>query len=110
MRIKITMSIVVILCLIASSYAYEMYKKYSSASNVYGVWVEVNAPSYKADTLHLTSDGVVINYDFISTSFEFDGRTISFHSGSDPTVYNYEAPYLKRTTPNHPPQTLVRKL
>ncbi len=51
-------------------------------SNVYGVWVEQNVPSYSAERILLNQYGVTIKGRVVATHFRFNGSEISYTFGN----------------------------
>ncbi|WKY59957.1 DUF2850 domain-containing protein [Vibrio sp. SNU_ST1] len=94
-------------------FGYQAYQKSVSPSNVHGTWIEIGAPPYKTDILTLSDDGVMMNYRFISTSFDFDGKDVTINTGSGPTIYTisgtYDSPRLKRLVPNTPSKQFIKE-
>lgn len=66
----------------------ESYAKYTDKRRVYGKWTEIGAPSHATDIFVLREDGVRIDNRFVSTSFEFDGATVSFYKSD--MLYEYQ--------------------
>jgi hypothetical protein len=68
--------------------SYEFHLRHIDKSRVYGKWTEIGAPSHATDVFYLKHDGVMAENRYLASSFEFDGRIVSFYSGS--TLYEYQ--------------------
>ncbi|MCA2014944.1 DUF2850 domain-containing protein [Vibrio tritonius] len=105
-------SISFVILVVSGVYGYDAYKAYINPSNVYGKWIEVGTPTYQTDILRLSEKGVYRNNHLISTTFEFNGSTVSISTGDGVTKYELTggetAPQLKRVKPSLPSQTLVK--
>ncbi|MBB1463606.1 DUF2850 domain-containing protein [Vibrio sp. SG41-7] len=77
---------------------------YSNPNSLYGLWLELDVPSYQKEELYLFEGGVKVNHRLISTSFEFDGNVLTFHTGSGKNVYIFNRNEEKLTlTKKFPP-------
>lgn len=89
------------------------YQSYTSPEQVYGSWIEINAPGYRTEVLTLNDQGVFRNNRLISTSFQYDGKRIHIKTGKGSTVYalagTQNSPQLKRIEPATPIQRFIKK-
>ncbi|WP_235431362.1 MULTISPECIES: DUF2850 domain-containing protein [Vibrio] len=102
----------VLLALCFSSLIYLSYQDYVHPRNVYGKWIEVDAPDYNTDVLFLNERGVYRNERLISTRFLFDGTTVTIKTGQGNYVYQVAGsdnkPLLKRLEPSIPPKRFAK--
>lgn len=103
-------------CTLITVTAYQLYASYLDyidPDKVYGEWIEIGAPPYKAEQLSFTPEGVFRNHRLISTQFEFDGKRISVTTGVGPTIYqlsgSHLSPQIRRIKPALPNQRFILK-
>jgi len=93
--------------------SYQSHQDYVDPSNVYGDWIEIGAPPYSTDILTFSKSGVSMNRRLISTQYEFNGKEITFTTGTGTTVYklagNVRSPQLRRVWPDLPSQSFVKE-
>jgi len=82
-----TLGVAALLC---GALIYFGYQAYTNPSQVYGSWIEINAPGYRTEVLTLSDQGVFRNHRLISTSFEY-------------------SPQLKRIQPASPIQRFIKQ-
>jgi len=89
------------------------YQSYTNPSQVYGSWIEINAPEYQTDILTLNARGVFRNNRLISTSFNYDGKNIEIETGKGTTIYalagTQNSPQLKQIQPGSPIQRFIKQ-
>jgi len=89
------------------------YQSYTSPKQVYGSWIEINAPGYRTEVLTLNDQGVFRNHRLISTNFDYDGKNIEIKTGKGRYVYalagTENSPQLKRTEPASPIQRFIKQ-
>lgn len=94
-------------------FSYQSHQDYVDPSKVYGDWIEIGAPPYQTDILNFSEQGVSRNRRLISTQYEFDGKEITFTTGTGTTVYklagNVRSPQIRRVWPDLPAQSFVKK-
>ncbi|MFV0448580.1 MAG: DUF2850 domain-containing protein [Vibrio sp.] len=105
-----TLSIAALLC---GALIYFGYQDYTNPSQVYGSWIEINAPEYRTEVLTLNDQGVFRNHRLISTSFEYDGKNIKIDTGQGRSIYalagTNNSPQLKRIQPASPIQRFIKQ-
>ncbi|WP_165313513.1 DUF2850 domain-containing protein [Vibrio ziniensis] len=105
-----TLGIAALLC---GSMIYFGYQSYTNPSQVYGSWIEINAPGYRTEVLTLNDQGVFRNHRLISTSFEYDGKNIKIETGQGRSIYALagtdKSPQLKRIQPSSPIQRFIKQ-
>ncbi len=89
------------------------YQSYTSPKQVYGSWIEINAPGYYTEVLTLNDQGVFRNNRLVSTNFDYDGKKILIKTGKGRAVYalagTEQSPQLKRIEPASPVQRFIKK-
>jgi len=98
--------------LACGSIIYFSYLSYINPKQVYGSWVELNAPDYRQEILTLNDKGVFRNNRLVSTSFEYDGKNIEIKTGKGRAIYalagTTSSPQLKRIQPALPVQRFIK--
>lgn len=89
------------------------YQSYTNPTQVYGSWIEINAPNYHTEVLTLNEQGVFRNHRLVSTNFEYDGKSIEIETGNGRSVYmisgTEKSPQLKRIEPASPAQRFIKE-
>ncbi len=89
------------------------YQSYTNPNQVYGSWIEINAPDYHTEVLTLNEQGVFRNHRLVSTNFEYDGKKIKVETGDGLSVYmisgTEKSPQLKRIEPVSPAQRFIKE-
>ncbi len=89
------------------------YQSYTSPKQVYGSWIEINAPGYHTEILTLNDQGVFRNHRLVSTNFDYDGKKIEIQTGKGVSIYalagTENSPQLKRIKPSSPAQRFIKK-
>ncbi len=92
---------------------YFSYQSFTNPKQVYGSWIEINAPGYHTEVLTLNDQGVFRNNRLVSTNFKYDGRKILIKTGKGRSVYALagtdKSPQLKRIEPASPVQRFIKK-
>ncbi|MGY2572345.1 DUF2850 domain-containing protein [Vibrio sp. C8] len=105
-----TLGVAALLC---GALIYFGYQAYTNPSQVYGSWIEINAPGYRTEVITLSDQGVFRNHRLISTSFEYDGKNIKIETGQGRSVYalagTENSPQLKRIQPASPIQRFIKQ-
>lgn len=100
--------------LVLTSYLlYRSYHDFRDPEKIYGEWIEIGAPPYQTERLTFSPDGVYRNHRLVTTTFDFDGKVITLHTGLGKTAYktagSHLSPQLHRIEPLIPDQRFVRK-
>ncbi|GAD74576.1 DUF2850 domain-containing protein [Vibrio azureus] len=107
---------VVIFCLVIAAIlkvGIGAYSNFIAPNNVYGQWVEIDAPPSQTERLTLSPEGVFRNDRLIATQFDFDGTFITINHSIGESIYklsgSYVSPQLHRITPPLPRQRFTLK-
>lgn len=103
----------VLTCAVASYFIYSSYQDHTNPKQIYGEWIEVNAPKYQTDILSFSNKGVTFNHRLISTKFDYDGNKIYIKTSSSETIYEIvgtsSSPQLLRVLPETPKVMFIKK-
>ncbi len=99
--------------LVCGALIYFGYKSYINPTQVYGSWIELNAPSYDTEIITLNEKGVFRNHYLVSTNFKFNGKRIEIKTGKGRAIYELagteKSPQLKRVQPVSPMQRFIKQ-
>ncbi|GEM75284.1 DUF2850 domain-containing protein [Vibrio sagamiensis] len=91
----------------------DSYYRFVAPDNVYGQWVEIDAPSFQSEKLTLGQNGVFRNGRLIATQFDFDGEFVTINHSIGESIYKlagtYVSPQLHRVHPPLPQQRFILK-
>ncbi|WP_087018711.1 DUF2850 domain-containing protein [Thaumasiovibrio subtropicus] len=77
--------------------------------NIYGVWEEQEVPGYMADAFEIREDGIYVGGSIVTTRYNFNGVTLTYHVGQQLYLYTYSSQKLIRDKPAHYRSVFVRK-